>query len=186
MKMLACAIAASCLVLSARSVAQSLKPSHVIDLVKVKIAASTCKGNLPSDFSNIQWVDDSRLLASTYWAHCDAISTDPEKFETQAVLFDISGTILATDHSHASLYTKGPHGTVANSRQAKSTFWMPKCTPSKRYLARKLRSRAGLLSPNHQQLVRISRSVTLPIKVSRIATSTRGGQLQEFVRRYSP
>lgn len=111
-KMLACAIAASCSILSS-SVAQSLKPSHVIDLVKVKIAGSACKVNLPSGFSNIQWVDDSRLLASTYWAHCDAISTDPKKFETQAVLFDIRGTILATDHSHASLYTRGPHGTVA-------------------------------------------------------------------------
>jgi hypothetical protein len=112
-KTLVCAIAASCSILS-NSAAQSLKPSNVIDFAKVKIAGSACKVNLPSGFSNIQWVDDSRLLASTYWAHCDdAVSTDPKKFETQAVLFDPKGTILATDHGHASLYTKGPHGTVA-------------------------------------------------------------------------
>ena len=111
--MLACAIAASCSILSTSSAAQSLKPSHVIDLTKVQVAGSACRVNLPSGFSGIQWVDDSRLLASTYSAQCDAISTDPKKFETQAVLFDIKGTILATDHSHASLYSRGPHGTVA-------------------------------------------------------------------------
>jgi hypothetical protein len=86
----------------------------VIDLTKVRIAGSACKANLPYGFGHIEWVDDSRLLASTYWGHCDdAISTNPKKFETQAVLFDIRGVILATYHSHASLYTKGPHGTVA-------------------------------------------------------------------------
>ena len=111
--MLACAIAASCSML-ASATAQSLKPSSLIDLTKVKIAGSTCKVNLPSDFSSIQWVDDSRLLASTYWAHCDdAISTNPKKFETEAVLFDVRGAILATAHSNASIYTRGPHGTIA-------------------------------------------------------------------------
>ncbi len=115
--MLAGAIAASCSILSTSSAAQSLKPSHVIDLIKVQIAGSACKVNLPSGFSGIQWVDDSRLLASTYSAQCDATSTDPKKFETQAVLFDIRGTILATDHSHAGLYPRGPHGTVAQLKK---------------------------------------------------------------------
>jgi hypothetical protein len=114
-KIVACAIAASCLILSSAT-AQSLKPSIVIDLTKVKIAGSACKVKHSStlDFGNIQWIDDSRLIAETYWVHCDdAISANAKKFETQAVLFDIKGTILATVHSHASLYTKGPHGTVA-------------------------------------------------------------------------
>jgi hypothetical protein len=112
-KIAACAIAASCSILSSAT-AQSLKPSIVIDLTNVKISGSACKVNLPSGFSNVQWIDDSRLIAETYWAHChDAISTNAKKFETQAVLFDIKGTILATVHSHASLYTKGPQGTVA-------------------------------------------------------------------------
>jgi len=111
-KMLAFAIVASCSILPS-SVAQSLKPSRVIDLTKVQIAGSVCRAELPSSFSNIQWLDDSRLLASTYWAHCDANSTDRKKFETEAVLFDTSGTILATDHGNASMYARGPHGTVA-------------------------------------------------------------------------
>jgi hypothetical protein len=112
-KVLACAIVSTSSILSSAA-AQSLKPSNVIDLSKVKIAGSTCKVSFPSGFSNLQWLDDSRLLASTYWAQCDdAISTNPKKFETEVVLFDIRGAILATDHSHASLYTKGPHGTVA-------------------------------------------------------------------------
>jgi hypothetical protein len=111
--MLACAVAAGCSILS-NATAQSLQPSNVIDLAKVKIAGSACKVNLPSGLSNIQWLDDSRLLASTYWAHCDdAVGTNSKRFETQAALFDIRGVILATDHGQASLYTKGPHGTVA-------------------------------------------------------------------------
>ena len=94
--------------------AQTLKPSKVLDLTKVKISGSARKVKHTSDFGNIQWIDDSRLIAETYWVHCDdAISTNAKKFETQAVLFDIEGTILATHHSHASMYTKGPHGTVA-------------------------------------------------------------------------
>lgn len=113
MKVLACAVAACCSIHSSAN-AQSLKSTKVIDLAKVKITGSTCKVNLSSEFSDIQWVDDSRLLASTYWAHCDdSTSSSSKKFETAAVLFDINGAILATDHSETGMYTKGPHGTVA-------------------------------------------------------------------------
>lgn len=94
--------------------AQSLKPSNVIDLARIKIAGTDCKASLPTGFSSIQWLDDSRLLASTYWAHCEAsTAADGKKFETEAVLFDVRGTTIATAHSHASMFTKGPHGTVA-------------------------------------------------------------------------
>jgi hypothetical protein len=111
--MLACGVVAGCSILS-NATAQSLKPSNVIDLAHAKIAGSDCKTSLPDGFSNIEWLDDSRLLASTYWAHCDdGADANPKKFETQAVLFDVKGTILATAHSHASMYTRGPHGTVA-------------------------------------------------------------------------
>ena len=111
--MLACGVVAGLSILS-NATAQSLKPSNVIDLAHVKIAGSECKASLPDGFSNIQWLDDSRLLASTYWAHCDdGTDANPKKFETQAILFDVKGTILATAHSHASMYTKGPHGMVA-------------------------------------------------------------------------
>jgi hypothetical protein len=111
--MAACAIAASCLMLSCAA-AQTLKPSKVLDLTKVKISGSACKVKHSSDFYNIQWIDDSRLLVATLWERCDdAIPASVKKYETQAVLFDIKGTILVTVHSHASLYAKGPHGTVA-------------------------------------------------------------------------
>ena len=94
--------------------AQSLKPSNVIDLAHIKIAGTDCKASLPTGFSSIQWLDDSRLLASTYWAHCEAsTAVDGKKFETEAVLFDVRGTTIATAHSHASMFTKGSHGTVA-------------------------------------------------------------------------
>jgi hypothetical protein len=113
MKILACGVVAGCSILS-NAAAQSLKPSKAIDLAHVKIAGSECNASLPDGFSNIQWLDDSRLLASTYWAHCnDGTEANPKKFETQTVLFDVKGTILATAHSHASMYTRGPHGTVA-------------------------------------------------------------------------
>lgn len=80
--MLACGVAAGCSIPS-NAVAQSLKPSNVIDLGKIKIVGSACQVKLPSGFSNIQWLDDSRLLASTYWAHCDdATASNPKKFET--------------------------------------------------------------------------------------------------------
>ena len=111
--MLACGVVAGCSILS-NATAQSLKPSKVIDLAHVNIAGSDCKTSLPDGFSNIQWLDDSRLLASTYWAHCeDGTDANQKKFETQAILFDVKGTILATAHSHASMYTRGPHGTIA-------------------------------------------------------------------------
>jgi hypothetical protein len=111
--MAAYAIAASCSMLSSAA-AQTLKPGIVIDLTKVKIAGSACKVKHPSDFYDTQWIDDSRLLVATLWVRCDdAISTITKKYETQAVLFDIKGTILATVHGQAILYTKGPHGTVA-------------------------------------------------------------------------
>lgn len=111
--MLACGVVAGWSLLPSAT-AQSFKLSKVIDLTHVKIAGSNCKTSLPDGFSNIQWLDDSRLLASTYWAHCDdGTDANPKKFETQAVLFDVRGTILATAHSHAEMYTKGPHGTVA-------------------------------------------------------------------------
>jgi hypothetical protein len=123
--MLACAVAAGCSIFS-NATAQSLKPSNVIDLAKVKIAKSACKVNLPSGLSNIQWLDDSRLLASTYWAHCDdAVGTNSKRFETQAALFDIRGVILATDHGQASLYMKGPHGTVAAHQTGEIPFGCP-------------------------------------------------------------
>ncbi len=95
--------------------AQSLKPSKVIDLAHVTIAGTDCKASLPTGFSSIHWVDDSRMLASTYWAQCgDATSSDlKKKYETEVVLFDVRGATLATAHSHASMYTNGPHGTVA-------------------------------------------------------------------------
>ena len=113
LKILAFGIAVSYSFVS-NATAQSLKPSNVIDLAHVKIAGTDCKASLPSGFSSIQWLDDSRLLASTYWAHCDdATTADPKKFEAEAVLFDVRGVTLATAHSHASMYTKGPHGTVA-------------------------------------------------------------------------
>ncbi len=113
LKILACGVVAGCSIFL-NATAQSLKPSKVIDLAHVKIAGSDCKTSLPDGFSNIQWLDESRLLASTYWAHCeDGTDANPKKFETQAVLFDVKGTILATAHSHASMYTRGPHGTVA-------------------------------------------------------------------------
>jgi hypothetical protein len=112
-KELAFGVVAGCSILS-NATAQSLKPSKVIDLAHVKIAGSACEASLPSGFSNIQWLDDSRLLASTYWARCDdGTPANAKTFETEAVLFDVRGTILATAHSHASLYTKGPYGTVA-------------------------------------------------------------------------
>ena len=111
-KLLAFGIAVSYSFVS-NATAQSLKSSNVIDLAHVKIAGTDCKASLPTGFSSIQWLDDSRLLASTYWAHCDDATADPKKFEAEAVLFDVRGVTLATAHSHASMYTKGPHGTVA-------------------------------------------------------------------------
>jgi len=117
MKILACGVVAGCSILSSAT-AQSLKPSKVIDLTHVKFAGAQCKVILPDGFSNIEWLDDSRLLASTYWTHCDDESdANPKKFETLAVLFDVTGTILATAHSHAIMYTRGPHGTVASLQE---------------------------------------------------------------------
>ena len=113
---MACAIGvvAVCL-LTSWATAQSLKSSKVIDLAQVKIAGTDCKASLPTGFSSIHWLDDSRMLASTYWAQCgNATATDPKKkYETEVVLFDVRGATLATAHSHASMYTNGPHGTVA-------------------------------------------------------------------------
>lgn len=112
-KMLIFGIVASCSIQS-NATAQSLKPSKVINLAHVKIAGSECKASFPDGFSNIQWLDDSRLMASTYWAHCDdGTDANTKKFETLAVLFDVRGMVLATVHSHAVMYTKGPHGTIA-------------------------------------------------------------------------
>ncbi len=112
-KMFAFEVAASCSLLSSVP-AQSLKPRSVIDIAHVRIDGAVCKVHFPADFSDIRWIDDSRLLASTYLAHCNnATATDPKRFEAQAVLFDVRGSILATAHSHAELYTKGPQGTVA-------------------------------------------------------------------------
>lgn len=95
--------------------AQSLKPTKVIDLAHVTIAGTDCKASLPTGFSSVQWLDDSRMLASTYWAQCGGpTATDSKKkYETEVVLFDVRGATLATAHSHASMYTKGPLGTVA-------------------------------------------------------------------------
>ncbi len=112
----ACAfgVVAGCLFVFSAT-AQSLKPSKVIDLAHVTIAGTDCKASLPTGFSSIRWLDDSRMLASTYWAQCgDATTTDPKKkYETEVVLFDVRGATLATAHSHASMYTNGPHSTVA-------------------------------------------------------------------------
>jgi hypothetical protein len=111
-KMLACAVVAICSIFSS-SAAQPLNPNHVIDLAKVQIAGSACREKLPSGFSKVLWLDDSRLLAFTHCDHCDVESTDQKKCETKAVVFDSGGRIIATDRSNATSYTRGPHGTIA-------------------------------------------------------------------------
>ena len=95
----------------------------------MKIVGSDCKTSLPEGFSNIQWLDDSRLLASTYWARCDDwTDANPKKFETQAILFDMKGTILATANSHASMYTKGIGDKVADALTG--TRWITVIDPT--------------------------------------------------------
>jgi hypothetical protein len=163
MKMLACGVVAGCSILSSAT-AQSLKSSKVIDLSHVKIAGSNCKTSLPDGFSNIQWLDDSRLLASTYWAHCDdGTDANLKKFETQAVLFDVSGTVLATAHSHAIMYTKGPHGTVAALQAGAIELLDAQMHTLQTIGVPTARKTAESISTNHQPQVQISRCAPLRI-----------------------
>ena len=95
--------------------AQSPKPFRTVDLTRAKIAGSQCQIKLPEGLSSVVWLDDERLMASSFAAQCQDESASPAT-ATEVVVFDIAGSVQATERTAVTLFAKGPRGTIAAMR----------------------------------------------------------------------